>query len=114
MANRLISESEVKDVKYNGFKVGQEIRRLRNNKHLSILEMSGHINTSASNLNQIELGSRKMSIDMLYRLMDELDANTLLAVPTKADLHGGESIDANDKQRHLIAVFQQMIAGIPT
>lgn len=111
----------MKDVKYDGFRAGQEIRRLRNSKRLSILEMSGHIQTSASHLNQIELGVRKMSIDMLYKLMDELDtdANTLLAVPNKADLIGGISIDAElrklptDKQRYLISVFKQMITGIP-
>ncbi len=109
-------------MEYNGIKAGQQIRKLRNNKHLSILEMSGRINTSASHLNQIELGSRKMSIDMLYKLMDELDAdaNTLLGVSTKADLHGGVSIDTElrklptDKQKYLIAIFRQMIAGIPT
>ena len=108
-------------MEYDGFRAGQEIRRLRNNKHLSILEMSGRINTSASHLNQIELGVRKMSIDMLYKLMGELDtdANTLLAVPTKGDLIGGISIDAEleklplDKQRYLISIFKQMITNIP-
>lgn len=108
-------------MEYDGIRAGQEIRRQRNRKHMSILELSGRINTSASHLNQIELGSRKMSIDMLYRLIDELDAdaNTLLAVPTKTNILGGISIDAElcklptDKQKYLIAIFRQMIEGIP-
>lgn len=108
-------------MEYDGLKAGQEIRRLRNRKRMSILDLSGKLEVSASHINQIELGSRKMSIDLLYKLMDVLDAdaNTLLAVPTKADLADGVSIDAQlkrisaDKQRYLVGVFQQMIEKLP-
>lgn len=108
-------------MEYDGLKAGQEIRRLRNRKRMSILDLSGKLEVSASHINQIELGSRKMSIDLLYKIMEVLDAdaNTLLAVPTKADLADGVSIDAQlkrfsvDKQRYLVGIFQQMIENFP-
>ena len=108
-------------MKYDGVKAGQEIRKLRNSKHLSILELSGRIGTSASHLNQIELGSRKMSIDMLYRLMNELDtdANTLLAVPMKANSREERSVDSElsklprNTQKYFIDIFKKMIVDLP-
>lgn len=46
-------------MQYDGLRAGQEIRRLRTAKRMSIMEMSSHLETSASHLNQVEFGKQE-------------------------------------------------------
>ncbi len=109
-------------MEYQGWKVGQEIRKLRNKKKMTIEELSFKLGMSTSHINQLELGSRKMSIDLLYKIMSELDtdANTVLAVPDRLHEGQGISIDAEleglppEKKKYLIGLFHQMIRTFPS
>lgn len=69
-------------MRYEGVKVGMNIRQLRTNKGLSIAKLSEKVNRSVSHMNMVELGHRKISLDMLYELMEafETDANSILGV----------------------------------
>ena len=74
-------EWRIKEIqmRYEGWKAGKEIRLLRKQKGLTLEELSFRLGMSPSHINQLELGNRKMSIDLLYKLMDEfeVDANTI-------------------------------------
>ena len=68
-------------VVYDGLLVGQNIRNLRIKKGLSIGELSDDVGKSESHMKQVELGSRKISLDLLLSLMTVLEtgANDILA-----------------------------------
>lgn len=69
-------------MQYESFRVGNTIRCLREQRCLSREEMSCQLNRSLSHVVQVELGKRKISMDMLYGLMDVLgvDANAILLI----------------------------------
>lgn len=50
-------------MEYEGWKAGQALRNVRKSRHLTIEQLSERVNKSPSHINQIELGSRKMSVD---------------------------------------------------
>ena len=69
-------------MKYEGLVVGMKIRQLRKDKGLSIVELSEQVDKSVSHMNMVELGHHKLSLDMLYDLMNvlDVDANSILDI----------------------------------
>lgn len=69
-------------MKYEGLAVGMKIRQLRKDKGLSIVELSEKVDKSVSHMNMVELGHHKLSLDMLYDLMNafNVDANSILDI----------------------------------
>ena len=67
-------------MQYEGYKVGENIKKLREKDNMNIGDLSDLVGKSESHIIQIERGARKMSIDLLYEMMDVLDAdaNTIL------------------------------------
>lgn len=67
---------------YDNFAVGQAIRKLRTDNQMSIGELADEVDRSPAHLNMIELGSRKISFDLLFALMAAFhtDANSVLGV----------------------------------
>lgn len=116
-------EWRIKEIqmRYEGWKAGKEIRLLRKQKGLTLEESSFRLGMSPSHINQLELGNRKMSIDLFYKLMDEfeVDANTILKIPTKKELERELSIGVllesfpMEKRKYLENVFQYMINTMP-
>ncbi len=108
-------------MKYEGWKVGKEIHLLRKQKGMTLEELSFRLGMSASHINQLELGNRKMSIDLLYKLMDEfeVDANTILKIPERRESSREISIDElletfpMKRRKYLQNVFQYMINTMP-
>ena len=82
-------------MEYEGWKAGQALRDVRKSRHLTIEQLSERVNKSPSHINQIELGSRKMSVDLLYLLMTALytDANTILGIAPEEDAGRKETED---------------------
>lgn len=74
-------------VKYEGWNVGQSIRRLRHENKMTIEQLSEAVGKSVSHITQLEEGRRKMSIDLLYELLTvfETDANNILALKHDKD-----------------------------
>lgn len=81
---------------YDGFVVGQNIRDLRKKNKLTIDEFGEVLQVSSSHLNQIELGARPMTLNLMYKIMTEfhVDANLLLGIVSVKDKEAVEySID---------------------
>ena len=108
-------------MKYESFRIGNTIRFLREQKCLSREEMSYRLNRSVSHVVQVELGKRKISLDMLYGLMEVLgvDANAILLI-TEPKKESTISIDAElamlpvEDRKYLESVFQYMIGQMRT
>ena len=113
----MVKEKEL--VVYDGLLVGQNIRDLRIKKGLSIGELSDDVGKSESHMKQVELGSRKISLDLLLSLMTVLEtgANDILAYDKEETKR--VSIDSQlkslpEKQRnYLTNIFQSMIEEYP-
>lgn len=69
-------------MKYDSFTAGQAVRDLREAKGWTIEKLAEEVDKSESHIHQLELGSRKMSIELLFALMGTFgtDANTILGV----------------------------------
>ena len=106
-------------MQYESQRIGKAIRGLREQRCLSREEMSYQLNRSLSHVVQVELGKRKISMDMLYSLMDVLgvDANAILLF-TESEKDSHLSIDAElatlsqENASYLTSVFHYMIAQI--
>ena len=111
----------IERMKYEGWKVGQELRRLRKEHGMSVDDLSCRLGMSRSHINQLEQGHRKMSMDLLYKIMSELDvdANTILVIPEKTKPFKRISIDEQleqmpeEEREYLLKTFQYMINAFP-
>lgn len=108
-------------MQYDSFKAGQAVRDLREAKGWTIEKLAEEVDKSESHIHQLELGSRKMSIELLFALMGafDTDANTILGVQDKECRTENISIDAMlgrlpEKQReYLKRQFTHMIEEFP-
>ncbi len=104
-------------MQYEGWRVGENIRRLREDKKLSMADFCEQICKSESHMRMVELGHRKISLDMLYELMEffETDADHILGVYAKTD---EQSVDAMleklpvNQRNYIVNVVTQMIEGL--
>lgn len=108
-------------MKYEGWKIGPRIQRLRKERKMTAEDLGIKLEVSTSHISQIEQGCRKMSVDLLYRLMEVLnvDANTLLAVPEcgceGADVSVDEELSElpKEQQMYFKGIFLQMMRKFP-
>lgn len=116
-------------MRYEGWKVGRAIRKLRQAHDMTLEQMSEAVDKSTSHINQIELGSRKMSVDLLYELMSlfEVDVNSILGIEDKkypgvitgAGMDNEVSVDKvldelqPELRQYFKFVFIQMIRNCP-
>lgn len=115
-------------VEYDGILIGQAVRDIRTERGLTIEELSDQVGKSVSHIHQLELGSRKMSVDLLLAFVSVLDtdANRILRIEkTEAVCDKGQksstevSIDEElDKlpvlqREYLKKAFLNMIQTIP-
>ena len=65
---------------YDEFRVGSIIQQMRLNMHLTQNDMAARLDVSLTHYAQIEQGSHKMSLDLMFKMMTvfNVDANTLL------------------------------------
>lgn len=115
-------------MEYDGILIGQAVRSIRTERGLTIEELSDRVDKSVSHIHQLELGSRKMSVDLLLALVSVLntDANRILRIEKTGEVYGREqesntrvSIDEelnklSEKQRdYLREIFLKMIQKFP-
>ncbi len=106
---------------YDSVMAGQAIRDLREAKGWSIERLAEEVDRSESHIHQLELGNRKMSIELLFALMGTFgtDANTVLGVEDKECSAEEISIDAmlerlpKEQQEYLKRQFIRMIEEFP-
>ena len=82
-----LRERQVRYVKYDGLLIGQAVRDIRIEKGMTIEQLCEKVDKSVSHIHQMELGSRKMSIELLLSLVTALDtdANKILGIIPKED-----------------------------
>ena len=102
---------------YDGLTVGQNVRIMRKQNHWTIEQLSEAVDKSASHIVQMELGSRKMSLDLLFSLMTvfNVDANSILGVSNNEELSIDKALNKlNETQKqYLTNIFMDMIKKIP-
>lgn len=102
---------------YDGLTVGQNVRIMREQNHWTIEQLSEAVDKSASHIVQMELGSRKMSLDLLFSLMTvfNVDANSILGVSNNEELSIDNALNKlNEPQKqYLTKIFMDMIKKIP-
>lgn len=74
-------------VKYDKYAVGDSLRELRKEHHLTQLEAAEKLELSVVHYSLIEEGQRKFSLDVLFRIMEvfEVDADRVLAININDD-----------------------------
>lgn len=109
-------------MRYERVSVGSTIRCMRKEKNMTIEQLSEAVDKSVSHITQLEEGNRRMSMDLLFALMDVFgtDANTLLAVTVEEKVEDKLSID-NELEKlspgirdYLSNTFMHMINEAPT
>ena len=103
-------------MEYKGLEVGNTIKSLKIKKNVSLFELAYRAKISQSHVYQLEEGNNKMSIDLLYRLMDALDtdANTILGIKKNNE----NSVDERLKElspkmkENLTELFLKTIDGV--
>lgn len=118
-SKKVTGNKEIKQ--YDSFTAGQAVRDLREAKGWTIEKLAEEVDKSESHIHQLELGSRKMSIELLFALMGTFgtDANTILGVEDKECSTEEISIDAmlerlpKEKQEYLKRQFIRMIEEFP-
>ena len=108
-----------KRIDYDGLQVGQVIKDLRMEKGMSLEDLSEEVCKSESHLMQVEGGSRRMSLELLFSLVDvlDVDANCILCIPANKEKE--TSIDEqlaampSEQRAYLTGVFENMIQSYP-
>ena len=97
-------------MKYDGMLIGQSIRDMRTKKGMTIEQLSDTLDKSVSHIHQIELGSRKKSIDLLLDLVAVLDAdaNSFLKIESKEAEENKESKTGISIDEELDKLFVQL------
>ena len=74
---------------YDGCIVGPVLRKLRNDRKMTVDNVSEVTGLSTSTIKQLEQGGRNLSMKSLYILMNayQVDANTMLALDPKVSEH---------------------------
>ena len=102
-------------MEYKGLAVGNTIKSLRIKKNVSVFELAYRAKISQSHVYQLEEGSNKMSIDLLYRLMDALDtdANTILGKENNENSVDERLKELSPKMKeNLTELFLKTIDGV--
>ena len=102
----------------DGLVVGQKIRNLRVEAGYELGEFSDELGKSEFHIKQVELGSRKISLDLLISLIEVLnvDANSILG---ESSDHKDDSIDAKlqelpePQRQYFTTMFLTMLANYP-
>ena len=94
--------------------IGESIRRLRESKGYTREEASGEVGLSVATLAQIERGTRPVSMNALYALMEgyDVDANRILCIEPKEQekrLVARLMKLPEDKREHWFVVFNLML-----
>lgn len=101
-------------MQYDRLQIGQRLRDMRRSKKYTIEELGDHMGISVSHVNQIERGSRNMSMELFVGFINiyDTDANSILM--DVRDIKP-DSIDAQlgmlpaEQRSYLTGVFRYMI-----
>lgn len=101
-------------MQYDRLQIGQKLRDMRKGKKYTVEELGDRMGISVSHVNQIERGSRNMSMELLVRFINILDTDANSILMDISDMKA-DSIDAQlsmlpvEKRDYLTGVFRYMI-----
>lgn len=101
-------------MQYDRLQIGQKLRDMRKGKKYTVEELGDRMGISVSHVNQIERGSRNMSMELLVRFINILDTDANSILMDISDIKT-DSIDAQlsmlpaEKRDYLTGVFRYMI-----
>ncbi len=101
-------------MQYDRLQIGQKLRDMRKGKKYTVEELGDRMGISVSHVNQIERGSRNMSMELLVRFINILDTDANSILMDISDMKA-DSIDAQlsmlpaEKRDYLMGVFRYMI-----
>ncbi len=78
-------------MEYNGWLIGDNLKEIRKEKKLKIDDMSEITGLSVSHLRQVEAGTRRLSINTLFKLMNALDVDSNAILLGNMDGTGAET-----------------------
>lgn len=81
--------------------VGEEIRRLRKEKGMTLKQLSNKIDLSHTYLSQIELGDRNISLEILSKLASVLEVSKLHLYKAAGLLDETDILALFDENKHL-------------
>lgn len=102
-------------MQYDRLQIGQKLRDMRKGKKYTVEELGDRMGISVSHVNQIERGSRNMSMELLIRFINILDTDANSILMDISDMKS-DSIDAQlsmlpaEKRDYLTGVFRYMIS----
>ncbi len=102
-------------MQYDRLQIGQKLRDMRKGKKYTVEELGDRMGISVSHVNQIERGSRNMSMELLVRFINTLDTDANSILMDISDMKS-DSIDAQlsmlpvEKRDYLTEVFRYMIS----
>ena len=102
-------------MQYDRLQIGQKLRDMRKGKKYTVEELGDRMGISVSHVNQIERGSRNMSMELLVRFINILDTDANSILMDISDMKA-DSIDAQlsmlpaEKRDYLTSVFRYMIS----
>ena len=92
MKNHNYDSEPVAVMKLDRLTMGENLRRLREDNHMSAMDLSERMDLTSSMLYKIEEGQRTLSTEQVFNLMNifGVDANTILLVgPTQGGIENG-------------------------
>ncbi len=101
-------------MQYDRLQIGQKLRDMRKGKKYTVEELGDRMGISVSHVNQIERGSRNMSMELLVRFINILDTDANSILMDISDMKA-DSIDVQlsmlpvEKRDYLTGVFRYMI-----
>ena len=102
-------------MQYDRLQIGQKLRDMRKGKKYTVEDLGDRMGISVSHVNQIERGSRNMSMELLVRFINILDTDANSILMDISDMKS-DSIDAQlsmlpaEKRDYLTGVFRYMIS----
>ncbi|MBQ8624312.1 MAG: helix-turn-helix transcriptional regulator [Oscillospiraceae bacterium] len=99
-------------MKYEGYMVGPALRKLREDRGLSIMQACNLTGMSPSSINQMEQGGRNMSMKSLFLFMEayQTDANTVLDIrPENSSIDSKLASLPEGQREYLMSTFLFML-----
>lgn len=100
---------------YDPYIVGQNIRAMRKERNMSVLDMSEAIGKSEDTINKVEQGTRNLTVKTLVKVADVLgtDVNTILgfSVNTSEFENKINNLEVN-KRKQCMEIFNSILDSV--
>ena len=98
---------------YDSYIVGQNIRTIRKENNMSVLDLSEAIGKSEDTINKVEQGIRNLTIKTLVQVANalETDANTILGFSVNVSEFEHNSLEIS-KRKQCMEIFNSILDSV--